>query len=656
MKTELLIQAPTKREITIASRRQPTQLRSGLILLSVVALFCLSAEAELIEQIDSLSLYMTYGEIALDAGVALIILLSVASLWWLFVMALVKVAHLATATKPYGVRLGWYLGLGVPLAYLFLDIFGSVKAQIFPTWHSGLLVWILACAACLACIFMVDLSRLQEFCRTRLVPIAWVHIALVVIAATGLGFKSVHRFHNYVGQGSTTAISNLPDVYLITADALGAEDMSLYGYSRPTTPNLGRFAERSFTFDYCFANSNFTAPSTTSIETGKLPWSHRIFQQGGFLRGKSQAQTLAALMRKRGYYTAMIAANQWADPFRHRTQENYDAVEFDEPVGMSGAWFRLTNLSGLNTQYTLVGALFKRFGRAMTYVDAIIWPRRYPAQAEHIFHRARALLERPDISQPRFLWAHILPPHDPYLPPLPYRGRFLPGDRLTRAYDFLTLRNYALPTGISADEVRARYDEMVLYADAAIGDFIDWLDRTGRLDHAIVIVTADHGESFEHHWFLHSGPPLYDALIQIPLLIHLPGQVHGSRISQPAQQVDLLPTILDLIGAPAAGWTDGASLKPELEGKIPPDRLVFSMNLEPDRVFGSISNGTLSVIDNEFKYVIRLNSHEESLYRYKIDRLEDHNLISSEPDIAKRLRNVLLARLVHVNEQYVGRP
>ena len=103
------------------------------------------------------------------------------------------------------------------------------------------------------------------------------------------------------------------------------------------------------------------------------------------------------------------------------------------------------------------------------------------------------------------------PPHDPYLPPVPYHRRFLTTDKLTRAYDFLTLRNHALPTGTSADELRARYDEMVLYADAAIGDFIDWLDRTGRLDHAIVIVTADHGDSFEHHWFLHAGPPLYSS-------------------------------------------------------------------------------------------------------------------------------------------------
>ena len=102
-------------------------------------------------------------------------------------------------------------------------------------------------------------------------------------------------------------------------------------------------------------------------------------------------------------------------------------------------------------------------------------------------------------------------------------------------------------------------------------------------------------------------------------MIHLLGQERGSYVSQATEQVDLLPTILDLVGAPKPSWTDGASLKPELEGKVLPDRFIFSRNLEPDRIFGSVSKGTLAVIDDEFRYVIRLDSHQESLYRYRTD-------------------------------------
>jgi arylsulfatase A-like enzyme len=381
-----------------------------------------------------------------------------------------------------------------------------------------------------------------------------------------------------------------------------------------------------------------------------------VFQQGGFLRGEAKVENLAALLRQRGYYTAMIASNQWAAPFRHRTLESYDAVEYAAPLGIDGAWFRYTNFIGLNTQYTLYGALLKRLGRAIDYADALIWPHRYPAPADAAFSQARALLERPDIAQPRFLWTHILPPHSPYLPPERYSRHFLSTEKLPSSYDLLSLRNYALPAGTSADELRARYDEMVLYADAAVGGFLDWLDRTGRLDHAIVIVSADHGESFEHNWFTHAGPALYNSLIQIPLLIHMPGQGQGVRLSLLAQQADLLPTILDLVGGAPPSWTDGESLKPALESKALPERYIFSMNLEPDRTFSPISKGTLAILDDEFKYVIRLDSHQELLYRYKTDRLEEHNLIGSEPDVAKRLHDVLLGKLQQVNEPYSRKP
>jgi arylsulfatase A-like enzyme len=197
---------------------------------------------------------------------------------------------------------------------------------------------------------------------------------------------------------------------------------------------------------------------------------------------------------------------------------------------------------------------------------------------------------------------------------------------------------------------------MVLYADDVVGHYLDWLDQTGRLDRSIVIVSADHGESFEHGRYFHGGPNLDNDVIQIPLVIHLPGQKQGARISQPTQQADLLPTIIDLLGGTPPNWTDGESIKPALEGKALPDRYVFSMNLEPDRVFSPITNGTLAVMDAEFKYVIRLDNQQEFLYRYKTDLSDERNLIASEPAAAKRLHDVLFARLKEANETTFLKP
>ena len=205
--------------------------------------------------------------------------------------------------------------------------------------------------------------------------------------------------------------------------------------------------------------------------------------------------------------------------------------------------------------------------------------------------------------------------------------------------------------GVSVAELRARYDEYVLYADHVVGEYLDWLDDTGRLDHSIVIITADHGESFAHNWLTHGGPELYNSVIRIPLLIHLPGQTQDIRITQAAEEVDLEPTILDLIGGQVPRWGEGTSLKPALEGREIPARLLYSMNLEADSVFEPVTHGTVAVIDNDYKYVDHLGGQEVSLYRYRTDPLEEKNLVESEPAVAARMKALLANELKEVNSR-----
>jgi arylsulfatase A-like enzyme len=631
-----------------------------LALLSMAALMCSSMELEFLQRLDGMRQYMTISEIFWDASVALIVLFGATIGWWLCLLLVAKIADIIPWTARYSRFVFWYLGLAIPLLWFVFVLCNAARLWVYPQWHPGLsgVLWLslAAISLCIAGLCMNQLPVLQGFCRIQLVPIGWFHIILVATAVIALWAHGMHLFHEFAHPGKAVAASDQPDVYLITIDALRADDMSLYGYSRPTTPNLERFARRAFTFDFFFANSNFTTPATTSIETGKLPWTHRVFHQGGYLRGQAQRETLGTLLEQRGYYTATISSNYFASPLHHKTQDSYDAVGLPESDNLSGTWSRHTNLVGFTTLYTLSGPLLKPLSLLRRYLDAVVWSNRYASPAEVVFDRARAVVERRDITQPRFVWAHILPPHDPYLPPLPYRGRFLSGDKLTRNYDFLGLRTDAPPSGISVAELRARYDENISYADQVVGDFLDWLDQTGRLDRSIVIVSADHGESFEHDWFTHGGPDLYNGVIRIPLLIHIPGQKRGSRITQAAEEVDLLPTILDLIGGQAPRWGEGASLKLALEGEEGPHRLLFSMNLEPNSTFEPITHGTVAVIDNEFKCIDRLGTQEVSLYRYRTDPDEEHNLVDSEPVVAARMKASLVNKVKEINGRVIVKP
>jgi len=655
----LLIESPVQIE---SDKSLAAQLRPGLALTSMIAIICLSLEVESLEKVDSLSLYMSYREIALDVGVALIALLGFAAAWWLLVLASVKLTEVAlgSSKRQYGIALCWYLGLGIPLSYLVLDIFGAMRLEFFSGWHPELVGWVLVSlfliGGSVGGLCLVKLPRLQEFCRTRLVPVAWAHIFLGLVAFLFLWMHGVYLFRDYAHQGRAVAAADSPDVYLISIDAARADDLSLYGYSRPTTPNLQKFARRAYTFDYFFANSNFTTPTTTSIETGQLPWTHRVFQAGGFVSVQAEGETIASVLRQRGYYTAMISSNYLATPVRHRTLKSYDAAEFAAPIDGSGPWLRLTNLVGTNAQYTLFASLLQSLAGIRFYLDSLVWGNSYPYPAEPVFDRARSLLERHDIAQPRFVWTHVFPPHDPYLAPPPFRMRFLSSNKLTHVYDYIGFRGMMLPHGATIADLQARYDEMILYADDAVGDYLGWLDRTGRLDRSIVIVTADHGESFEHNWMMHTGPYLFNGLVHIPLLVHLPGQKEGARIGQVAQQADLLPTVLDLLGIPLPSWSDGVSLRPALEGRELPKRFVYSMNLERNRVFDQVSKGTVAIIDNEFKYVDYLDAQRESLYRYRTDQYEQNDLVDSDRDVAARMRIALLDKMREVNQRPVPKP
>jgi len=652
-------QVPFSRNLEIKIIESPSKdvkRRSFVLLLSIVAVVCCSLELELLERLDGMKAYMTSGEVMWDASVAILILFGAALGWWLCLLLIAKLVEVIPPISRHSTSVFWYFGLALPLSYFAFCICNALRLRVYPGWHPGAFgsatLSLIAIVLCSACLWIPRLSVLQSFCRSRLCPLGWLHIAVTAAAVMALGGRGVHLLHDFVHPGRAFAGSERPDVYLITVDALRADDMSLYGYQRPTTPNLQRFAERAFVFDHFFANATFTDPATTSIETGRLPWTHRVFHQGGFLRGPGEQENLARLLQQHGYYTAMIASNYFASPFHHRTQDSYDAVELGGYGGDPDVWERATNLAGFNTLYTLSGPLLKPISILRRYLEALPWSTRY-AGPELAFDRARALLERQDTAQPHFVWTHILPPHDPYVPPPAYRGRFLTGNKLTRKYDFLGLRTDAPPSGVSVAELRARYDEHICYADHVIGDFLDWLDQTGRLDRSIVIVTADHGESFEHNWFTHGGPYLYNDLIRIPLLVHLPGHKQGSRISQTAEQVDLLPTILDLVGGQTPSWSEGTSLVPALEGRSLPQRFLFSMTLESNSIFRPITQGTVAVIDDEFKYIERLGTQDRSLYRYKTDPFEEQNLINSEPAMARRMEDVLATQLGEVNRQAI---
>jgi arylsulfatase A-like enzyme len=111
---------------------------------------------------------------------------------------------------------------------------------------------------------------------------------------------------------------------------------------------------------------------------------------------------------------------------------------------------------------------------------------------------------------------------------------------------------------------------MVKIIDQQLGRVLAELDRLGMDRDTLIVFTTDHGELLGDHGLWCKGPFLYEQLIRVPLIIRFPAGVHGGqRVDSIVSHVDLVPTILNLLGAPGAGETDGVDLMPMLAGQVP---------------------------------------------------------------------------------------
>lgn len=451
-----------------------------------------------------------------------------------------------------------------------------------------------------------------------------------------------------------------PHILLVTIDALSAQHMSLYGASRETTPNLDAFARTATTFDDAYANANFTTAGVSSIVTATRPWTHRAMQLPSWPIDDARRNSLPEVLEQAGYQTAYVSTNPLAGGAK---------------LGL-GAYFKVH----MGDRAPLFSVCSDAISAALPYdcaatdiplfsVAQILWARIHQILLDPLpnWHHDPRVAIRPalewlaaaDKRTPIFLWIHLLPPHSPYAAPAPWLGQF---DSSSEARDAAHSdpETAYLSRNVPQERVRvldARYDESVKYVDFYVGEL---LSQATKLlgDNTVVIVSADHGESFEHGYGMHTGPALYQSLIHIPLIIHIPSQTAGSHISAPAEQVDIGPTLAELAGIrPPSSW-EGRSL---LEARSLPAtaspaaaKPVFAMNFEENRRDGALANGSVAVVDGQWKlihymgalhYPLMPRLHDE-LYDIAGDPGELEDKISERPDEAERLRKLIAAQLI----------
>ena len=464
------------------------------------------------------------------------------------------------------------------------------------------------------------------------------------VGLVALGYDPVRRFSH---EGRGVVRGSRTNVLLVTFDACAADDTSLGGNPARPTPHLERFAERSITFPQALSASTFTTSSVASLLTGRFPSEHKVYDHGARFHGEALDLTLPRLLRRNGYFTAASVAN----PHAHPGQALGIAQDFDclpppalHSMPLTFPERELTALRGVGDVPELLGdvadqVFISTFTDLRDAVTGLVRPRPSDFPPELSFQQGLRLLAGcRDAGRPFFLWIHVFAPHDPYLPAPPFLNRYLDDGR--RAHDPLDLAilpdlRFAARHQNEVGRMRRRYWEWMAQADAAFADF---LAKAGPMDDTAVIVSADHGESFDGT-LRHASPHHMRGEIHIPLMLRPPGTNGGRRIDGMVSQTAIAPTILETCGLDRPAWM---RTPPLLSTQRPEFALgQFFVGSSP---FRKITKGTLSAVDGIHQYVFDLAEKRGRLRRWNAVGEIDADRTAEAPEAARKLHAALAAR------------
>lgn len=312
-------------------------------------------------------------------------------------------------------------------------------------------------------------------------------------------------------------------IYLV--DTLRADALQPYGYGRGTSPFLRDFARECMVFTNVLGHTAWTKPSVATLLTGLYPSTHAVSQHDRFLHPK--IVTLAE--RLDGFQRVFVTTHPVI------TRETGYAQGFD-PAGYYS----------------------------------------YPQkQAPEVAALLEPLLSKLDRSTPFFLYVHTIDPHYPYDPAPPFDRLVLHNgslverepEQLSKAFIAGIKRHSAELGPKDVEYIRSLYDSEVARTDYYFGKVVSYLKGQGLYDDTMIIFTADHGEEFREHGGFQHGHTLYQEIVRLPWIIKPPkGLGSPGIVHDRIQQVDLVPTLLELLGKAPAPELPGASFAPVFSG------------------------------------------------------------------------------------------
>ena len=296
------------------------------------------------------------------------------------------------------------------------------------------------------------------------------------------------------------------NVIFILVDTLRSDHLGVYGYERPTSPNLDALAKGGIVFKNAVSQSSWTKSSMAGLWTATRPVNSGIVHYDHVI--PSEATLPAELFRGAGYRTAGIIRNGWVAPNFgfHQGFETY----IRPLVGAERQRVARKNPSGT----VLKGTDEDLLQSAIEYLDAYG-------------------------HQRFFLYLHMMDLH-----------QYVYDDKVTHF-------------GTSYFDI---YDQSINWTDRVIASLVSTLGERGLRKKTLIVIAADHGEAFNEHGWEGHARDLYREVIMVPIIILPPFYIDGGiEVDTLVSNMDLWPTILDIMGLPPIPNADGVSLLPLIQ-------------------------------------------------------------------------------------------
>lgn len=430
--------------------------------------------------------------------------------------------------------------------------------------------------------------------------VAYALLAGVLVAAGVLGAALARRALDPVLSAlpelPPAVREGLPNIVLISVDTLRKSELGLYDPALPTTPNLDSRGDQFIRFEQTISQAPWTGPAHLALFYSRHPpvdfWERDVV-------------SLTSVLRHYGYATAAFTDGGW-----------------------------LGRGAGIDAGFDVLRSPEKRGGAVIDF-------------GEKLDQVDRWLGEKPE--QPFFLFVHSYHTHASYDPEPDQLAPLHPGDyggRFTGDIEQLLEANRVALAGrrpdvtpADAEHVRALYRAEIREADAFLERLFRDLEGRGLWDGALVAVTSDHGESFFEREFFEHGTGLYDELINVPLLLKVPGSFPvGDRVVQrQIELLDLAPTLLEIAGIESPSVFRGrsfVSLFSDAARAPYPKKYALSSVAETE----NYGDAKQSVRTEEWKYIFHPATGREELYRLTADPEERRDVARLHPEIAASLR------------------